>query len=186
MKFINSGIEGEKRVLILTSPQLSAIDNVNIKFEDLKDFSQLSKLADADIIDIAVTQYSAGVKLDVTTPRSPFKLPVDAPVTALINNAIGKTNRYEAIASFKDYTEFYVKSFEGGMVLGLARDINSLPETMRMELTGWKRIEEPNFGTALLAALYHVYGYEQVHFNDAVTSLPADGFTLSHVYKLLG
>lgn len=190
MNFRNKGLDKVQKIYFFKPHQIKAVLDSNIEFDDYDTiFTGVSKLADSDTIDIAVTQYAIECKLGLSVNDHSLYLE-DQVIGHKINNAIGKLNRFDLIKDINAHNKFYVRKHPNGFELVMAKitDGNEdvvLPKAITECVGGWVRVSEPCFNTALLRSIYHTFGYHTVHFKDTPDFKQGNWFTLADVFKLL-
>ncbi|UVD32111.1 hypothetical protein [Vibrio phage phiKT1028] len=189
MKFVNKGLSGPQTVWVLTDQQLFSLEKAGIGFDQLSKLPKhLDELSEQDVIDIAITQYRAGLKLGLEIePIDVFEQFNDDYKDILLSKIKSEQNRLSKVEHFKEFTnysKFYVQNSNGMLVLVIADPKVSMNYIGEL-CASFTELHTPSYTEALLKAIYLSYGYLYLHNKECNPVLPSASFGMADVYKAL-
>ncbi|AUR81033.1 hypothetical protein FDJ25_gp131 [Vibrio phage Aphrodite1] len=187
MKFVNSGLAAPQKVWVVTDQQLLSLDTAGIGFDRLFELPTLHELMpEQDIIDLALTQYRAGLKLDVEVGNVFERFDDDYKDILLskIKTEQKGLSKIEHFKELKNYSKFYVHNTNDILVLVLSG--NEVPMNYISGLcASFTELHVQTFSEAMLKALYQIHGYTYLHHKECCRELIDGEFNLAKVYKAL-
>lgn len=176
MKFVISQ-NNKKSVWFLTKEMVDTLKSVSIEFDQLDQLPKLTdKLTPGEIAHIYKLQDIIAGKFGV--PVMPPVLDIaDVVNRTLIERALNTVNSEDLQQHFKVHNKFYVHNTQNGFVLCLAnKDTGTMP--------GWEPLTADTLVPALLEGLYMKFGYNEVHFKEAVKT-SVNEFSLANIFNLM-
>ncbi|BAW98275.1 hypothetical protein [Vibrio phage pTD1] len=189
MKFVNKGLAGPQTVWVLTDQQLFSLEKAGIGFDQLSKLPlHLDQMSEQDVVDIAVTQYRAALKLGVVLePKEVFEQFNDDYkdiLSSKIKTEQDRLSKVEHLKEFTNYSKFYVQNTNGMLVLVIADPQVSMNYIGEL-CASFTELHVGTYTEAMLKAVYLVNGYLYLHNKDSVPALPSESFSLATLYRAL-
>lgn len=187
MEFVNSGLVAPAQVWVLTDQQLATLKKSGIGFDQLSELPlHLDRIPESDVIDIAVTQYRAYMKLKMLSSDCFEKFDDDYKDILLskIKSEQDRLSKTEHIKELNAYSKFYVHNTPNVVVVVLvdaATSTNYISELC----ASFTELHVGSFPEAVLKALYHVYGYTYLHLKECQPKAGVGVLSLAKVYRAL-
>lgn len=189
MKFVNKGLSGPQTVWVLTDQQLFVLKKASIGFDQLSKLpTLLDQLSEQDVIDIAITQYRAGLKLgvevDVNEVFEQFNDDYKDILCSKIKTELNRLSKVEHLKEFTNYSKFYVQNTNGMLVLVIADPQVSMNYIGEL-CASFTELHVATYTTAMLKAVYLTHGYTYLHNKECIPVLPSESFSLATLYRAL-
>lgn len=187
MKFVNNGLVAPQQVWVLTDQQVNSLNMAGIGFEDLPKLpTLLERMSEQDVIDIAVTQYRAALKLRISekTPFEQFNDDYKDILLSKIKSEQDRLSKLEHLKELKDYSKFYVHNTNDMLVLVIA-DYKVSGDYISELCASFTELHVSTFSEALTRALYQTHGYLYLHNQEVIGTLGEGQFSMATVYKAL-